>query len=74
MRTMSLRGLSRDAPTLTDAVLVTHENQVIGRFIPIALDGPDLLPPQPRPPAVASTGSFNTRPFTPVPKSQPKRK
>ena len=34
MRTISLRGLSRDAPTLTDEVLVTHDSVVIGRFVP----------------------------------------
>ncbi len=37
MKTLSLRGLSRDAPSLTEAVLVTHESQVIGRYVPISV-------------------------------------
>lgn len=62
MKTMSLRSLAREAPTLEEAVIVTHDGQIIGRFIPTGVEETE--------PArfITRDPGFNTRPFTPVPK------
>lgn len=35
MKTMSLRALAREAPSLEEVTLITHEGSVIGRFVPL---------------------------------------
>jgi hypothetical protein len=34
MKTISLRGFSRDAPTINEEVLILHNRRVVGRFTP----------------------------------------
>lgn len=38
MKTISLRSLAREAPMLTEAVLVTHDRRVVGRYTPNAFE------------------------------------
>lgn len=38
MKTISLRKLARDAPTITEAVLVLHNRQVVGQYKPFTKD------------------------------------
>jgi hypothetical protein len=63
MKTMSLRALSREAPSLDEIVLVLHDSEVIGRFIPLGLENAS------RDPAPVS-GSFGA----PRPAPKPGRK
>lgn len=40
MKTVSLRALSRDGPTITEDVLVLHGRRIIGTFSPFAQEVP----------------------------------
>lgn len=42
MKILTLRAFAREAPTLTEAVLVTHNRRAIGQFSPVPPD--DQIP------------------------------
>lgn len=42
MRTISLRALARVPPT-AESVIVTHQAEIIGTFVPVAVELPEAL-------------------------------
>jgi hypothetical protein len=55
MRTVSLRALHRDPP-VDESVVVTHGGQIIGTFVPVAVELPDALAGVHAAPASAARG------------------
>lgn len=71
MKIVSLRSLSREAPTLTSSVVVTHQNVVIGIYRPLD------APPEPDVPwtaaeinATVAPGDFSHHTTTSVTKAK----
>ena len=48
MKTLSLRGLSRDAPEVGEPVWVTHEGSIIGQFVPVGQEPMPAINSTPR--------------------------
>jgi len=75
MRTISLRGFSREAPQLQERVLITHESSIIGTFVPIsdALDDRATAGVRPGEPPSRDLlgGSFGTSRPAPKPGKKP---
>lgn len=69
MRAVSLRLLAREAPALTEAVLVTHQGSVIGQFVPGVPLGVTAVTYEPAP-----EERYDQRPVTAAPKADRKRR
>lgn len=70
MKTVSLRALGREAPSLDEVVLVTHESSVIGRYVPISVAMDDRVIAGIRPGEPASTERFGSSRPAPKPGSK----